>query len=150
MPRIFLVFLIVAGLCVADLQLGEPLTLSEPMDVGKLLAAPDDYVGKTVQVRGKVTEVCRLAGCWIMLRGDEGSMVRIKVADGEIVFPRESPGRAAIAEGKFARFELSREKAAAAAEHEAEEQGRRFDPSSVKGPQVVYQIQGTGAVLASR
>ena len=34
---------------------------------------------------------------------------------------------------------------AAAAKHEAEEQGRPFDPEQVEGPQVVYQIQGTGA-----
>ena len=85
----------------------------------------------------------------MMLRGDGGDMVRIKVADGEIVFPREALGREAVAEGKFVRFELSREQAAAAARHEAEEQGRRFDLLSVKGPQVVYQIQGSGAVVAS-
>ena len=149
MLRFSLALLVSAGLCAADLKLGEPLTLNGPLEIGKLLAAADDYVGKTVQVKGKITEVCLMAGCWMMLRSDGGDMVRIKVADGEIVFPKEALGREAVAEGKFMRFELSREQAAAAAKHEAEEQGRRFDPLSVKSPQIVYRIQGSGAVVAA-
>ena len=147
MPRFFLALLLACSLPAADLKLGEPLTLREPLGVGKLLAAADDYVGKTVQVKGKITEVCLMAGCWTMLRGEGGETVRVKVADGEIVFPREAVGREAVAEGRFVRFELSREQAVAAAAHEAEEQGRRFAPASVKGPQVIYRIEGHGAVV---
>jgi hypothetical protein len=33
------------------------------------------------------------------------------------------------------------------ARHEAEEQGRKFDPASIQAGKVLYQIQGTGAVL---
>ena len=43
---------------------GKPLTVKEPMALATLLAHPDDYVGKTVQVKGKITEVCQMAGCW--------------------------------------------------------------------------------------
>ncbi len=149
MVRIFLALLIAAGLQAAELKLGEPLTLNEPMKIGTLLAKPESYVGNTVQVKGKITEVCQMMGCWMMLRDDADHLVRIKVNDGEIEFPKDSPGRAAIAEGKFTRLELSKDQAIAQAEHEAEEQGRRFDPSKIKGPRVVYQIQGTGAVVLS-
>lgn len=149
MFRFFLALLVAAGLHAGDLKLGRPLTADNPLEVGKLLADADHYIGKTVQVKGKITEVCLMAGCWMMLRGEGGDMVRVKVADGEIVFPREAVGREAVAEGKFVRFELSREQAAAAARHEAEEQGRRFDPAAVKGPQIVYRIEGSGAVVAS-
>lgn len=149
MFRFFLALLVAAGLQAGDLKLGRPLTADNPLEVGKLLADADHYSGKTVQVKGKITEVCLMAGCWMMLRGEGGDMVRVKVADGEIVFPRETVGREAVAEGKFVRFELSREQAAAAARHEAEEQGRRFDPAAVTGPQIVYRIEGSGAVVAS-
>jgi len=131
----------------AALELGEPLELKDSVAIKTLIERPDDYVGKHVQVRGKITEVCQMMGCWTMLRDEAGATMRIKVNDGEIVFPKESPGRTAVAEGELVRLELNREQAIARAKHQAEETGRPFDPSSIKGPQVIYQIQGRGAVL---
>ncbi len=67
--------------------------------------------------------------------------------DGDIVFPKDSAGKTAIAEGKLVKISLTKEQSIAQARHEAEEQGRKFNPDSVKGPSVLYQIQGAGAVL---
>ena len=39
------------------------------------------------------------------------------------------------------------EQAVAKAKHTAEEQGRKFDPASVKSGTTIYQIEGTGAQL---
>ena len=147
MLRLTLPLLLVLAAPAAEVKLGEPLSAGEPIPIKTLLSSPASYVDKTVQVKGKITEVCLMMGCWMMLHDGAGSAVRIKVNDGEIVFPKDSPGREAIAEGKFVRFELSKEQAIAGAKHEAEEMGNKFDPSSVKGPQVVYQVQGSGAVL---
>jgi hypothetical protein len=128
--------------------LGKPFTLRKAVSVETVLEKPDRFVGKTVQVKGQVTEVCMMMGCWMSLKDpDTNRMIRVKVNDGEIVFPKESVGKQAIAEGKLAKLELSREQAVARAKHEAEEQGRAFDPTKVTGPLVVYQIQGTGARL---
>ena len=55
----------------------------------------------------------------------------------------------AVAEGKFTKSELSQEQAIERAKEEAKDKGKTFDASSVKGPQTVYQIQGTGAVILS-
>ena len=134
-------------LCLAaPKDLGKPLTLKEAVPVAKVMATPDDFVGKTVQVKGKVTEVCTMMGCWMNLVDGEKS-VRIKVNDGEIVFPKEAIGKPAIAEGLLKKMSLTKEQAIARAKHEAEETGRKFNPDSVKGPQTFYQIQGTGARL---
>jgi hypothetical protein len=137
--------LLVAG----DSKLGAPLALKSQTPIADLTATPGQYVGKTVQVKGKVTEVCEKMGCWMKLV-DPGTnaSVRIKVKDGEIVFPKTAIGKVAVAEGKFVKIELTREQAIERAKHEAEEQGRPFDPASVKGPETIYQIQGTGAVVA--
>ena len=35
------------------------------MPLATLLAHPADYVGKTVQVKGKIAEVCQEMGCWV-------------------------------------------------------------------------------------
>ncbi len=119
------------------------------MALGTLVAHADDYVGKTVQVRGKITAVCQMMGCWMELTNDAGQRVRIKVEDGVIVFPKDAAGKIAVAEGKFDRTDLTREQAVARAKEEAEESGRKFDASKVKGAMTLYQIEGTGAVILS-
>ena len=131
----------------ADQKLGRPLTQKETLTLAAIFEQPGSFVGKTVQVKGKVTEVCQMAGCWMNLTDDQGHLLRIKVQDGDIVFPKESVGKSAIAEGKLERYELTRDQVVQQAEHEAEESGRKFDPSSVKSGKTVYQIAGSGAVV---
>ena len=53
----------VSLLSAAEIKLGKPFTVKEPMALATLLAHPDDYAGKTVQVKGKITEVCQMMGC---------------------------------------------------------------------------------------
>jgi hypothetical protein len=146
--RTLLASLLALGLLsAAEIWLGNPLTVKEPMPLATLLAHPDDYVGKTVQVKGKIVEVCQMMGCWMDLTNDAGQKVRIKVNDGEIDFPKDGSGKMAIAEGKFTKSELTKEQAIAAAKEEAEDKGKKFDPASVKGPVTFYQIQGSGALI---
>jgi hypothetical protein len=132
----------------AEVRLGKPLTLKEPSTIADVNAKSERLVGKTVQVKGKVTEVCQMMGCWMALVDPVSqSMIRIKVNDGDIVFPKESAGRMALAEGSLVRLQLSKEQMIAGARHEAEEQGRKFDASKITGGGTIYQIQGTGAVI---
>lgn len=127
---------------------GKPLQLKEPMSIQKLNATPDAYVGKTVQVRGKVTDVCQAMGCWMeLVESSSGAKVRIKVEDGVIVFPKNSAGKTATAEGVFAKLVMTREQVVEQAKHEAEMNGRKFDPASIKSGGTFYQVNGTGAVL---
>lgn len=149
MKILFALLLPIALLSAADLKLGKPLTVKEPVSIATLLAKPDAYVGKMVQVKGKIAEVCQMAGCWMNLTSDDGKMIRIKVNDGEIEFPKDSAGKIAVAEGKFTKIEMTRDEAVAQAKHEAQENSKKFDPASVKGPVTQYQIQGTGAVILS-
>ncbi|MEO8026146.1 MAG: DUF4920 domain-containing protein [Bryobacteraceae bacterium] len=135
-----------ASLC-ADTKLGKPLTLPQPMTIAEVTAKPDTFAGKVVQVKGKVTEVCTMAGCWMNLVDGDGRMIRIKVNDGEIVFPKTAIGKMAIAEGEFKKIERTKEQAIAQAKHEAEESGRKFNPASVKSGSTTFQINGSGAVV---
>ncbi len=78
----------------------------------------------------------------------EFQSIRIKVDDGEIVFPLDAKGKHAVAEGVFSKIELSKEQALEHAKHQAEEKGEKFDEATAKDlPTVIYQIQGTGAVI---
>jgi hypothetical protein len=147
--KVFLTLIAAAALCMAASNpLGKPLTLNQQTPIADLAAKPSDYVGKTVQVKGKVSEVCQKAGCWmILVDAQTKATVRIKVKDGEITFPKDSIGKTAVAEGRFAKIELTKEQAIAQAKHEAEENKKPFNPASITGPKTIYQIQGTGAVI---
>ncbi len=135
-------------LCAAEVKLGKPLTLKEQVPIDKLAASPAAYVGKTVQVKGTVRDVCQKMGCWMEVADPAtNKAIRVKVNDGEIVFPKDAAGKTAVAEGTFTKLELTREQAIAQARHEAEENRKNFDPASIKGPKTIYQIQGTGAII---
>jgi hypothetical protein len=150
MRTIFVAALAVGVLAAAEIRLGKPITVKDPAPIATLLATllatPADYVGKSVQVKGKIAEVCQMMGCWIDLVDDQGHKIRIKVNDGEIEFPKNAAGKVAVAEGRFDKIELTEKEAAARAEEEATERGRKLDPK-IKGPVTIYQIQGAGAVI---
>jgi hypothetical protein len=147
MKPLFTVILLGAAVTlVADQKLGQPLTAQEPLPLAAVFGNPD-LVGKTVQVRGKVVEVCEMMGCWMNLTDDQGHLVRIKVDDGVLVFPKEAVGRNAIAEGKLEKRELTKAQVIAEAKKEADEAHRKFKPASVKSGRTVYTIAGTGAVI---
>jgi hypothetical protein len=139
----------VSLLSAADLKLGKPLAAENPVALATLLAHSESYVGKTVQVKGKIAAVCQEMGCWLDLVDDAGQKIRIKVNDGEIEFPKDAAGKSAIAEGTFDKIVLTREEAIAQARESARESGRKFDPASIKSGATYYQIQGTGAVILS-
>lgn len=127
---------------------GEPLTGSDVVLISKLLDDPEAYVGKTVRVKGLITEVCEKRGCWVTLASDEEFQdLRIKAKDGVIVFPMQAKGKKATAEGVFTKIEMSMEQTLKYKAHHAEEHGEEFDPASVTEPLVYYQINVTGAVV---
>jgi hypothetical protein len=137
-----------AAPALAATKYGKGVSEAAPVKLSELMAKPDAYVGKVVKVEGLVTEVCPKRGCWINVAGDkEFQTIRIKVEDGVIVFPLSAKGKRADVEGILRKIELTKEEAIARAKHEAEEKKVPFDEKSVTGPMVIYQIEGTGAVI---
>jgi hypothetical protein len=129
---------------------GAGVTLAESTPIATLVEHAADYAGKTVRVEGTVADVCAKAGCWLEIRASEGEQtLRVKVKDGEIVFPTAARGRRVTAEGTFEAKELDREAYVRWAKHVAEEQGRAFDEASIAGagPFPFYQIAGRGAEI---
>ena len=99
---------------------GKPLEGAETVVIADLLADPDHYVGKTIRVEGRVSDVCSHRGCWINITDKAGSStVRFKVKDGVIEFSTECKGKQVVAEGVFSKFELTEEQAIARAKHHA-------------------------------
>ncbi len=59
----------------------------------------DELAGKVVRVEGTATGVCEKRGCWMAVTGTDGQEIRVKVKDGEVVFPVSARGKKVIAEG---------------------------------------------------
>ena len=123
---------------------GAGVVLQKSTAIGAILAQPADYEGKIVQVAGTVHEVCQRRGCWLEL-ADGDAKLRVKVTDGEIVFPVSAKGSHAVVEGVVERIELDETQHKAWKQHQAEEMGATFDPSTVNGPLTLWQIAGLGA-----
>ena len=89
--------LLIAGLMIAlstvclageVVKVGEVLTSGlQVTSIEEILAKPDSWTGKKVQISGKVTGVCAKQGCWMDLTSASNSTLRVKVDDGVIVFP---------------------------------------------------------------
>lgn len=154
---IFAAFLLSFGVIIAqtddvdqtkETKLGSDITLTEKTKISDILADPDSYLDQTVLVEGEIMNVCPKMGCWMELKSDDGEgMIKIKVKDGEIVFPVEAIGENAVVEGTVYKIELSQEDAISYYEHIADETGENFDPSTITGPMTIYQIKGLGAVI---
>jgi hypothetical protein len=128
---------------------GEPLTLTELTPVSTILSDPEAFLGQRVLVKGMVVAVCEEKGCWMDIAGDkEFEKIQLKVDDGVIVFPLTAKGKQALVEGVVERLDLTYEQAVAQARAMAAEGGAPFDSTTVTGPQTIYRIKGTGAVVA--
>lgn len=127
---------------------GAGVSAADTVMVSAIMANPDAYVGKVVRVQGVAVDVCAHRGCWVNISSDtEGQVVRLKVTDGEIVFPVAIKGDVITAEGVWTANKLDLETTKAMCAYEAEQKGENFDPNSVTSCKTLYQITGSGAVV---
>ncbi len=125
---------------------GKSPTLKSKTLVSDIFKTPEKFVGKTVMVEGTILDVCQKRGCWMDISGDKkGEKIKIKVDDGVIVFPVSKKGHKAVVQGVVEKLVYTKEELIEAEKHKAEEQGTKFDPSTVKSGKTVYRIKGTGA-----
>lgn len=142
------IFFIASAISFAQTEkYGKDIELSEKTLISDILENPDAFVGKTVLVEGEISEVCAMAGCWMKLKSDKVGDIRIKVKDGEIVFPVEAKGSTALVEGTVYAIEFTKEEAIEYLKHMAEDAGEEFDESTVPDAMTIYQIRGLGAEI---
>ena len=126
---------------------GAELTLTEKTPISTILADAENYVGKKVLVEGTVVGVCAKRGCWISLSSDkEYEQIRIKVNDGEIVFPMEAKGKTATVEGEVYSVIVEGEACSGNCEGEHKEDAEH-NCEKEKTKKKVYLIKGLGAII---
>ena len=129
---------------------GKPFTVKEETKISDILANPEKFAGKTVKVRGAVTNVCAERGCFLNLKGDKKFQeLQFKVDDGVIVFPADALGKVAMAEGIISVKVITEQEQKDMCPIEAKALNRKFDPAKIKGPMKVVRLDGLGADLVN-
>ncbi|MBX2800572.1 MAG: DUF4920 domain-containing protein [Myxococcales bacterium] len=82
---------------------GAPFAVSEPVAAATVLADPAAHAEAPVRVRGELTEVCQKAGCWAVLRDDEGRSMRVTMKAHSFGIDTDSRGHECDAEGQLVR-----------------------------------------------
>ena len=147
---ILLVLSVVFCMAAEEIKFGDPIELKESLKIKKILENPGDYLDTLIRVEGTIVGVCAHMGCWMEIAGDEPfTKIRVKVSDGDMVFPLTAKGQHAVIEGELVALDLSQEQASMMKKAECEEKGEHFDPDSVTEGITVYQIKPRGVVIQS-
>lgn len=130
---------------------GKEITLTKKVSISEILANPQNYEGKKVLVEGTVLNVCAKRGCWVELASDkEFESIRIKVTDGEIVFPMEAKGKTALVEGELYSFNIETGAECSGKscdDHKKEAKEKECEEHDKKEVKTIYQIKGFGAEI---
>jgi|TARA_B100001113_G_scaffold314714_1_gene280455 hypothetical protein len=114
----------------------------------------DSYLDKNVIIQGKIVDVCPMKGCWIEVKDfDSEKSIRVKVKDGEIVFPKNSKNKEVLVEGIFSKLDFTEEQAIQWKIHLAEEKGIELTSEDIEldaSDLVEYRIKGLGAQITTQ
>ena len=116
-----------------------------------LISNKDVFINKKVKIRGLIKEVCPMRGCWLEGTDENGiDKLRIKVTDGDIVFPLSARGRKIEAEGLFSILTLNKQQAKNWKKHLAAEKGIEIDTSEIilsQNDYFEYRLNTAGAKI---
>jgi uncharacterized protein DUF4920 len=101
---------------------GSPTIESAPLPLDRALT--EENLGRILAVKGRVAEVCKMKGCWMVLTDDRNT-VRITFKDYAFFVPRDLAGKTVVAEGVLSRKVLTEEEA----EHLAAESNAATPPA---------------------
>jgi hypothetical protein len=95
-----------------------------------------------MKVRGEITEVCQMKGCWMKLDNDEGTPIRVTFRDYGFFVPKDAAGKEVIIEGTVTKTELAPE----VAMHYAEDSGEEYDSTRTY---IEYAFVADGVLIAA-
>jgi hypothetical protein len=121
---------------------GKPLSIKKALTLQQAIQEPAKYQNQKVLLEGKISDVCQMKGCWLMLTDGERA-IRIKFEGYSFFVPKDSRGKKVRAEGRLIQETLSEDMA----RHYAAEQSTKSDPSEIKGPQRVVTFEAAGVAI---
>ncbi|MFN3242847.1 MAG: DUF4920 domain-containing protein [Planctomycetota bacterium] len=117
-----------------------PVTLAEVME------SPKDFVGKKVRVRGPITGVCQVKGCWMNLGKPDAKgnpPIFVKFKDYAFFVPKDASGRDAILEGQLS----FKQETVAETRHYLEDAGKHEQAKKVTEGRKVLRFMADGVAI---
>ncbi|MBQ4832118.1 DUF4920 domain-containing protein [Pseudoalteromonas sp. MMG010] len=128
-----------------ELTFGKAVNADSQVKISAILANPEAYLHQNVTVKGTIVGVCSHRGCWMELASDaKFEKLRIKVRDGDMVFPLYAKGREALATGKLQEIALSLKQTKQYQAQIAKRKGEAFDSTDVTESMSIYQLSPIG------
>ncbi len=144
----FTLFFAAASAQAKDLHFGDAVDKNKLIKISTLMEKPDDYLSSPVTIEGTVVGVCQKRGCWMSIASDKRFQnLRIKVNDGDMVFPMTAKGSKAFATGMLTKNQLTLSESKRLLAHRAQKNGEAFDEASVKQAIATYQLVPTGVTI---
>lgn len=126
---------------------GDLIGKAKAVSLAKVLKNPNDYVGKTVLVKGVIVRSCKKEGCWMELApAANAKSVRVTFKKHAFFIPLDSAGFRAKAEGVFTVKTLSK----AEVDHLVNEDGAKFDNINKDGTVTEVSFVATGVELTKK
>ena len=122
---------------IAELEhFGPDFTLTETIPAGTVLSNPEQYVGQTVRVTGKVSDVCQKMGCWMVIT-DADQHMRITTKDHKFFVAKDGAGAKCDLEGTVVKREANPERTA---HYKSEQTDGAPMPEAELAGQATYEI----------
>ena len=122
---------------------GAPFTLTSAKPATEVLGAPAQFADQTVQVEGKVTDVCQKAGCWMVITDDERTM-RVLMKDHAFSVDKGGTGALCRVEGQIIAKEIDPEEVA----HFASESANADQmPEKQATDNTIFELHATGVAM---
>jgi hypothetical protein len=133
----------------APLSFGPAFDKTRVVPVAEIIANPAGYLQQEITVSGTIQAVCKKQGCWMTLAAAEDEPAfRIKVRDGDMVFPLSSMGKTAYAHGRIQPLPMNLQASIDYLAEQAEKSGSVFDPTKVTEPVTLYQLVPTSVEIS--
>ena len=118
-----------------------------PATLAEVMASPADFVGRKVRVRGPVTGVCQVKGCWMNLgkldkQGNPPIFVKFK--DYGFFVPKDASGCEAVLEGQLS----FKQETVAETKHYLEDAGKYEAAKKVTEGRKILRFMADGVAIS--
>ncbi len=85
----------------ANKYFGKKISADEAMPIAKMLTAMNtaNETETAAKITGTIESVCKVKGCWMTLKKDDGSTMRVTFKDYGFFVPKDCDGKTAVVEG---------------------------------------------------
>jgi len=130
---------------------GDDFSFDSLQSISSLINNANQFLDKNIVTEGEIVDVCPMKGCWIEIKDfDSDQIIRVKVQDDVIIFPKDSKEKKVIVNGIFTKIEFTEDQAIKWKKHLAEEKGLKLKESDIildSSDLTEYRIKGLGAKI---